>query len=470
MKKFGQKEDHRFSGTLRSPQNHEIHDVSCKIFLPNDPSLQIRIECDLNEQQFRQASSFSRFSLSGKLPGRSEERADEIFSNVVYVDSLSQHHRRAELPDWTLKAYAYELTITRYFKEDSEPPKALFWITANALLEPLKTFWPNPNGTMRVRTLRERRFRHPQWEIKFDLVTHYKGDDYQAKISRHLVANVRPRNGSGFEKFPELVQLIDDVVLLASFAGRHPSVSFRWDLSEKGKMISHYRQRTLKAKKPLGRFLPDVVIDYKRFVLFLKMALLRLDRAGELANYLRTSMYTLVKEPHVIEHDYIALFSALETLVLFFRRKQGLGLILQEDKWKLVRRRIHDALQSADIDKRSKQLLIRNLSALNRISLNDTLVRMCERYKIDIEDLWPFSGQEGSLINLRNQLAHGEPMAQVHAAAIMTATRHLQWLMERVLLRILDWPIEESGVDKHYLRQWIPYHDWNRRFLELKET
>lgn len=106
------------------------------------------------------------------------------------------------------------------------------------------------------------------------------------------------------------------------------------------------------------------------------------------------------------------------------------------------------------------RLLLGNLNSVNRVPLSEALETLCRRYRIDIGDLWPFSGMEGSLINIRNKRAHGEPLTDMQTIALMTASEHLRWMMERLLLGILGWPIDKSGVDKQHLAQWIPYLDW----------
>lgn len=463
-------EDYRFYGTITT-RSRQIADVPCKVFLPEKHDDEIRVVCPLNEQQFLQASGISRFSLAGMLTNSSGQKQGEITAKILWVESLSESHKDGLPPDRTLYAYTFELTVTHFFESSPKSQKtstAIFWISPNSLLEPIKHFRPYANGAVRVKVLRKRDLRVHHRNITFDLVSQYKGGDHEVHVSRQLVAKVESQNGHTPASTSGLIQAIDDLVLIASFAARHRTACYRWDLEESGSIATHYRSRTLGTQKQGKRFFPDVLIEYNQLLPFLKKAISRLEREGALANLLRRSMHVLTKEPHVIEHDYIALFSALETLVLYFRKKHGFGFILKENHWKQIHKTIRDALKKADVDKKRSKLLLGNLIGANRMPLNDAFVKMCKRYKVDVTDLWPFSGAKGSLINIRNRLAHGEPLADVQAGAAMIATRHLQWITERVLLRVLDWPIERSGVDKYHLVQWIPYHDWQARLREFE--
>lgn len=78
------------------------------------------------------------------------------------------------------------------------------------------------------------------------------------------------------------------------------------------------------------------------------------------------------------------------------------------------------------------------------------------------DDLWPiFCADNGpGIYQICNRLVHGDfPDSEVFTLSVVN--EHLRWLIDRILLGLLGWPVDQSDVspsfvEKNYLaaREW----------------
>jgi len=154
----------------------------------------------------------------------------------------------------------------------------------------------------------------------------------------------------------------------------------------------------------------------------------------------------------------LALYSALETLVLYFRKGHRLETVFtadEEEQWKQLEGDLRQWLKNHSLlndNKDKRKLLYENLPALKRVSFSTAFIKCRDFYGVKLDDLWPVLGSnEGwSLSTIRNKLVHGEHFAQ-RLGALGTAKEHLQWTVERFLLTILNWAVSASNVAADYL-------------------
>lgn len=55
-------------------------------------------------------------------------------------------------------------------------------------------------------------------------------------------------------------------------------------------------------------------------------------------------------------------------------------------------------------------------------------------HSLNLNDLWPITGQKGSLSKIRDRLVHGDKFEESEFSALMDAAYHLRLLLERCLL------------------------------------
>jgi hypothetical protein len=84
------------------------------------------------------------------------------------------------------------------------------------------------------------------------------------------------------------------------------------------------------------------------------------------------------------------------------------------------------------------------------------------RYYTKLDDIWPLfdNTSSPSLYKIRNTIAHGEFLDPGKYIVVSCAQENLNWTVERMLLTIFEWPIEQSKVNSEYLRSWSKAYDW----------
>jgi hypothetical protein len=185
----------------------------------------------------------------------------------------------------------------------------------------------------------------------------------------------------------------------------------------------------------------------------------------ESKEFVRQALHAVTAESRTIEQKFVRLFSALETLVLKHRRDSSVEFVFPPDEWKNIQKQLRKAMNGISAlanDNIKRCLVYENLSGLNRISLRTAYAAFCTYYQIELDDLWPVcgSGSSVTLADIRNRLVHGVPLERKQLNTVCIATRHLEWILERALLKILGWPLENSRVGPIWLRNMVDYLNW----------
>jgi hypothetical protein len=102
----------------------------------------------------------------------------------------------------------------------------------------------------------------------------------------------------------------------------------------------------------------------------------------------------------------------------------------------------------------NKKIMLSKLGYLNRYPTGKTFEMMASTYDIDLQDLWPVyeAGNKTNVLSwIRNELVHGRVIPFEKSSALIGAREHLKWILERLILGFLGWPIERSNVSKDFL-------------------
>lgn len=81
------------------------------------------------------------------------------------------------------------------------------------------------------------------------------------------------------------------------------------------------------------------------------------------------------------------------------------------------------------------------------------------------KDLWPIIG-EGKIVSLyriRNLLAHGASLEEKHLDGVVNANYHIEWLLERLLCAVLQWPLDKTDLSNTSLMGY-----WNHELVDWK--
>ncbi|MEA2490569.1 MAG: hypothetical protein QOH21_2361, partial [Acidobacteriota bacterium] len=164
-----------------------------------------------------------------------------------------------------------------------------------------------------------------------------------------------------------------------------------------------------------------------------------------------------MKSPNVAP-DFATAYAALETIVLWHRRRKGLEYIIEkEDEWNALRDRLGKFLKQDPLltgDKGRRAMIKNKLGELRRAPFSAAFEDFCREYSVDLNDLWPVVGKarEMPLSEIRNRIVHGVVFDRTQIEALHRAGEHLRWTIERMLLAIFGWPVDESNVRPEMLR------------------
>jgi hypothetical protein len=170
--------------------------------------------------------------------------------------------------------------------------------------------------------------------------------------------------------------------------------------------------------------------------------------------------------------DYLSYYSALENLVNGFRDIQNLHNTLEEEPFKIFRKYVEESVKKHnfftskegdttgnEIKRNQRKLIYEKIPELNNISFGTAFKLFCKFYQVDINDLWPLTGKR-SLSDIRNRIIHGERFEDKEYEALGFANINLRWILERCILRILDWDIEKSRVHPLWLKSEFAHSRW----------
>ena len=449
--------------------------VRSKIYLPRKIADSISFAFHLDREQYQafEQSKLRIFSIEGEH--NIADLRTRFSADKVYVVNLSATHWSGEITDAVCVAEPLTLKKEHFrSRDESQPtPKTYtrFWLTPNRLITPAQSISRSYTGDVQITTV---------WKLEFVLenglpltfTNRYcysdAGEDETVSWSELVAEYELEGTAQSFEEGYNVLDDLDDFLRLSSLAARHSCVCLGFDLSTtEGYLVDFYRRNVAIPNPKANRY--DELIDIAHIEDFLDttyrkfIALRRNDLIRQAINY------TIPKEGRTVESSFITLYSALETLVLYFRKHANLELVFstaEEDQWKQLQRALHQLFKRHPLlrNERVKRMrLYDNIQGLKRVSFRTALQECYNFYGIDVSDLWPVSSnKEGwSLSVIRNKLVHGEYFNSAQRHAIDAAKSHLQWTIERLLLSILGWDISNSHVNAGFLSRNRPdYRDW----------
>jgi hypothetical protein len=147
----------------------------------------------------------------------------------------------------------------------------------------------------------------------------------------------------------------------------------------------------------------------------------------------------------------------LETLILHFKRREGLEPVLPKTVWVALKKYLKNCVKKSTdpkLERKQRASICRKLGELNRVSLGEAFDAFCGKYAIDLADLWPVVEKKGvtGLSDIRNKLIHGDPFPLDLFGALSVANEHLGYTLERVIVRVLGWDVGETKIKPAYLR------------------
>lgn len=165
-----------------------------------------------------------------------------------------------------------------------------------------------------------------------------------------------------------------------------------------------------------------------------------------------------IRKGNVIELAFLSYFQGLESLILVFKREKNVEFILDNEKFKALKKALEATITDLIPDNKVERGKIKNkLNELNRFSLKESALMFFQDYNIEIDDLWPLfdnvQKRETGLSTIRNFLIHGDLIPRNHLINVAIASEHLRILLTRCIFRLLNWDLSKTNVSEEYLKK-----------------
>ncbi|MCK4629479.1 MAG: hypothetical protein KAT56_10780 [Sedimentisphaerales bacterium] len=423
---------------LRSEPSYKLHveangfsDILCEVYLPRKRSGEVEIYLYPNKDipQFPW-----KFSLKGETKDFQGQADAIIESETVYLKNESTRYWGIEIKDRVVACRPDDVKITRNINDSPKSNSMVngfFIITPPEVLQDIRQLIPYPSGQVQSEIIQEfNAIIEPAVKLDFDQQFLYERDKSGGVNSvTELIAKFSVTQ----ETFNKIIDFneIDDLMLLLSFAYRQRCVSLGWVASHTNKIETFYRQNMAKPCVSADHGFYDMLIERHLWMEFLDIAHKKITLMDlTCKENLRVAINGLLnyKELH-FEASYQVLYSGLEALCNLFK------------------------LHYREIAKKTNK------------DIQARAYAMAKYHKINLDDLWPIgkNDQKETLTYIRNQISHCFDREELHKNDLIMAREHLVWIIERLVLSLLKWPVEKSKVSTDFLSSHMAcYVDWHK--------
>ncbi|HEY9502665.1 MAG TPA: hypothetical protein VIR01_13615 [Pyrinomonadaceae bacterium] len=454
----------------------KICDVPCQIWLPETPREKPIIFFSSKDDDHSTLLS-PPYDLEATIVGFRDTVDAIVRAQRVYVDDLHCEHIGKREVNVSGFFDPELLTIIEPLSGDrpNDVTHIYIDITNNKLLEPVQSIERHWTGNRKVTTHRTHKIKVPVLGA-LSFTKHYKEQETDSRdesmLRRHLVAEAKCSESARTlaECDSRIRTYIESPLLIASFAARQSTVATGWMAIDSSHRVSCYRTNiSIPDERPRSNF---TLIHPPHFMRFFKAAVKAYERFDpESKMLIRQALFkVLPSRDKTVETRYLILFSALESIILWFRRLYQYEMTIESSAaWRRFNEDVRGLVKthSAFSDEEKKGMVIAMLPQLRRIPLRTAYDAFCSQFSVDTTDIWPVFGARGCLADVRNKITHGEAFQRSAFDALIRAEASLEVTVERLLLAVLRWPQDESSVSPKQLKAW----DWlnDRPLSELMD-
>ncbi|MBL0379094.1 MAG: hypothetical protein N839_0005245 [Desulfofustis sp. PB-SRB1] len=455
----------------------EIQEVPCKIYLPESTMDKPYFWFRPSKIQFDILSKTNKTSFSAVLDGFNSKKEVTIISPEVYLSSKSTRYWGPNSSESTLKGEPQNLKVVQVInladKIESNRGFLNIWISPNSLLEPILMPQYHYHGDIKYDRVGQIEFEISEnlivtFDKHFKTATQKNGD---LKQSSFLVgcAEVDSLQINDTKYENEIMSLVDNFLMVASLGSRTRTACLGWEIFTNNHIVKFYRSEI---SFPSGKSEFLINCAFPEDLKGSNHTHSLIDRSC-FQDYLKTCFPALLSYPNpeilcdaivnlvpgrkrTIEESFLSMFSSLESLILDFRKRNNLEYVIaDEEEWKSRKKEMHESVTTImkNYSGEQRSYVYGKLDELNRIPLRIVFEKFCSEYNINVSDLWPLFRVDGiiGLSDIRNKLIHGDIISNDYIKMLSEANSSLQYMLERVLLTILEYPIDKSDVSKTLL-------------------
>lgn len=452
------REENYFVKATFTVKGVEVKDVPCKIYLPERTHEKPHILIRTSSNDVETLMHSHEASMRAVVVSHDGTESIVIKSPQVYFEDARTRFWGRDVSEHSMRCDPQNLCIVRRLHDCDSVNKAsvVFWLSQNDFLTPFIARTSSYTGEIsyeQVNTRKATLIDGTTITFERHFGTKSDADDNLVQWS-YLVACAELDIPAGdTSNLDDRMHDIDDYLLIASLASRTRSVCLGFSSTDSRDTVLFFRGNiAFPAREHIG--INDRLIyphDYEQFSETCYSGFCRYG--NKLA--LRNAIYSAIQEKdETIEAAFLRAFSGLETLVLDFKRWRRIEYVLNENEWGDLKSRIKTFIKtSTDTSSEQRACFYEKLDELNRVSLRRAFDRFCEYYSVDLTDLWCVFGKDGipGLVDIRNKLVHGDPFPFELYDVVTVALQHMKFTLERALVKVLGWNIEDTMVSKNHL-------------------
>jgi hypothetical protein len=459
---LGREENHLVKATL-IVNDTEINGVPCKIYLPERIDEKPYVILKPSTEDASSLMVSHKCALQANVLGFNNEIQISFEAPEVYFSGSSTKYWGDDISDNTIPGEPQDLHLIRHIKADKSPEKTriVFWVSANPVLTPFMSQLSSDTGDLEYKRARKLEFTLSDkirlvFDKNFRSKTAENGDFLQWSFLVACTETDSPANDAETIK-NNLLPDIDDFLLLASFAARQRTACLGWTASDQKSHTTFYRGNYVFPYVDRDVDLNDTLIDISNVERFMQACYpIFLQYENKLA--LRNALHSIVpSQSSGLETSFLNVFAGLETLILDFRRRESLEFVLPENKWTSLKTYLQNCIKQSiepALESQQRNSMYCKLEELNRVSLREAFDLFCKNYSVNFTDLWPVfkENRQVGLADIRNKIIHGDPFSHEMMNPLIIANEHLKYVLERVLLQVLQWDIQETKINPAYLQ------------------
>lgn len=455
-----------------------IKGVTCKIFLPESTMDKPYFWFRPSKQQMDILSNIRKSSFTAHINGFNSLKEVMISSPVVYLSSKSTRYWGPNISESALKGEPQNLKVVESINSTNtkQEPHRIYlnlWISPNSFLEPdlmPQYFYRGDIKYDRVNQLKYKitDFLNVTFDKHFKNVSEKGGELKQfsflvgcADVDLTLVDDTRYED--------EIFSPLDKFLMVASLGSRTRTSCLGWEASTNTSIIKYYRcdfsfpsgksEFLINCAFPAdfeGSNRTESLIDKSHFEEYLKMCFPALISHPNPEILCDAIISVVPGRKRTIEKSFLSMFAGLEALILDFRKRNNFEYVIDDDEeWKDRKKEIQKSIKAIlkSYSGEQRSYMYGNLDALRRIPLRIVFETFCSEYNIDVSDLWPLyrAGNIIGLSDIRNKLIHGDKISYDYIKMLSEAEDSLHYMIERILLTIMGYPVENSDVSKSTL-------------------
>lgn len=441
-----------------------IDNVLCKVFLPERNTDKPILKFRPTKEQYNQIIVSHKGSFEAEVLGFENKMEVSLNAPVVYFSEMQTRHWGADFSEYTFDGEPQNLQVTRYVRGNNEPSKTFLtiWLSPNSMLGPVMAKTSHYTGNIEFKRIHQLTFSLSE-QITITLDNHFKEKKLgknESKQWSYLVActeiGAHRKNMSACQT--EIIEYLDAFLSVSSLGSRTRTEWVGWQSSNHENLTEFYRGNFT---FPTGESVPSFdegLVSLKDFHDFLSVCYPTFLKHPNKKSIKQAIVSVVPGRRKVMEESYLSMFAGLEALLLDFRERENLEFVMPEaEKWEAMKKRIKNNIAKTiktEMTKEQRCYIYNKLEELNRIPLRVAYNKFCDFYKINLSDLWPLFGGKGvvGLAEIRNRLIHGDQSLMQFHDALWVAEESLRFMLERILVKILGWPVDKTEVSNNFLR------------------